>query len=36
MEEAEDWQKFAELLSKMNAEQVEALLGLLKQEVRGL
>ncbi|KPJ69336.1 hypothetical protein AMJ44_03985 [candidate division WOR-1 bacterium DG_54_3] len=36
MEEAEDWQKFAELLSKMNAEQVEALLGLLKQEVKAL
>ncbi|MEE8637489.1 MAG: hypothetical protein V3T21_00425 [Candidatus Margulisiibacteriota bacterium] len=36
MEEAEDWQKFAELLSQMNKEQVEALLGLLKQEVKGL
>ncbi len=36
MEEAEDWQKFAELLSQMNKEQVEALLGLLKQEVKAL
>ena len=36
MEEAEDWQRFAELLSQMNKEQIESLLGLLKQEVRGL
>ena len=36
MEEAEDWQKFAELLSRMAPEHVDALLGLLKQEVKAL
>ncbi len=36
MDEAEDWQKFSELLSSMNKEQVESFLGLLKDEIRGL
>ena len=36
MEEAETWQEFAEVLSKMNVEQVEAFLGLLKETIRGL
>jgi len=36
MEEAQTWQEFAEVLSKMNVEQVEAFLGLLKETIRGL
>lgn len=36
MEEAEDWQRFAELLAMMNKEQVKAFLGILKDEIRGL
>lgn len=36
MEEAEDWQKFSELLSQMNPEQVESLIGLLQGEIRAL
>jgi vacuolar-type H+-ATPase subunit I/STV1 len=36
MDEAESWQKFGELLSQMNAEQVEAFIGLLQNEIRAL
>ncbi len=36
MDEAESWQKFAELLSRMNKEQIEAFLGLLKESIREL
>lgn len=36
MEEAEDWERFADLLSQMNEGQVEALLGLFKQEISAL
>ena len=36
MEEAEDWQKFAELLERMGPEQAEAMLGLLKDSIREL
>jgi len=35
MEEAESWQDFAEVLSRMNEEQVEGFLGLLKETIRG-
>lgn len=34
MEEAEDWQRFARLLSQMNRGQVEAFLGLLRETIR--
>lgn len=34
MEEAEAWQEFAEILGRMNAEQVEGFLGLLKETIR--
>ena len=34
MEEAEAWQHFAEVLSRMNEEQVENFLGLLKDTIR--
>jgi DNA repair exonuclease SbcCD nuclease subunit len=34
MEEAESWQEFAEVLSRMNEEQVEGFLGLLKETIR--
>ena len=34
MEEAETWQEFAGVLSRMNEEQVEAFLGLLKETIR--
>ena len=34
MEEAQSWQEFAELLSRMDPEQVEAFVGLLKQEIK--
>ena len=36
MEEAESWQKFAELLSQMNEEQINAFIGLLQSEIRAL
>ncbi len=36
MEEAEDWQKFGELLVQMNAEQIDSFLGLLKDEIKSL
>jgi hypothetical protein len=36
MEEAESWQKFGELLSQMDQEQVEAFVGLLQNEIRAL
>jgi hypothetical protein len=36
MDEAESWQKFGELLSKMNKEQVEAFIGLLQNEIKAL
>ncbi|MFH1347578.1 MAG: hypothetical protein ABIH22_02700 [Candidatus Margulisiibacteriota bacterium] len=36
MEEADSWQKFGELLSNMNKEQVEAFIGLLQSEIRAL
>jgi hypothetical protein len=36
MDEAESWQKFAELLSRMNKEQIQAFLGLLKESIREL
>ncbi|MFH1684016.1 MAG: hypothetical protein ABIA67_03955 [Candidatus Margulisiibacteriota bacterium] len=36
MEEADSWQKFGDLLSQMNKEQVEAFLGLLQSEIRAL
>lgn len=36
MEEAKSWQEFAELLSRMSAEHVEAFISLLKTEIRGL
>jgi len=35
MEEAESWQDFAEVLSRMNEEQVEGFLGFLKETIRG-
>jgi len=34
MEEAEAWQEFAEALGRMNKEQVEGFLGLLKETIR--
>jgi hypothetical protein len=34
MEEAESWQEFAEVLSRMNEGQVEGFLGLLKETIR--
>ncbi|MCU0640729.1 MAG: hypothetical protein MUC35_01425 [Candidatus Margulisbacteria bacterium] len=34
MDEAESWQEFAEVLSRMNPEQVEGFLGLLKDTIR--
>jgi len=34
MEEAEAWQHFAQVLSRMNEEQVENFLGLLKETIR--
>ncbi len=34
MDEAESWQEFAEILSRMNGEQVEGFLGLLKETIR--
>ncbi|MGB9612740.1 MAG: hypothetical protein ACPL4K_00980 [Candidatus Margulisiibacteriota bacterium] len=34
MEEAEAWQSFAEVLAKMNEEQVNAFLGLLQETIR--
>ena len=36
MEEAEDWQKFGELLARMGQEQVEAFIGMLQGEIRAL
>lgn len=36
MEEAEDWQNFAELLNTMSKEQVESFLGLLNDSIREL
>ena len=36
MEEADGWQRFAELLSQMSEEQVESFIGLLKGEIRAL
>jgi hypothetical protein len=36
MEEADGWQRFAELLSQMSEEQVEAFIGLLKGEIKAL
>lgn len=36
MDEAEDWQKFGELLSQMNYEQVESFLGLLNDSIKEL
>jgi len=36
MEEAEAWQNFAEVLSRMNEEQIEGFLGLLRETIRGL
>lgn len=36
MEEADGWQRFAELLSQMSEEQVDAFIGLLRTEIRGL
>ena len=36
MEEAEDWQNFAELLANMNKEQIESFLGLMKDTIREL
>ena len=35
MEEAEAWQEFAEVLSRMNQEQVEGFLGLLHETIKG-
>ena len=35
MEEAESWQEFAEALGRMNKEQVEGFLSLLKETIRG-
>jgi len=34
MEEAESWQEFAEALARMNKDQVEGFLGLLKETIR--
>lgn len=34
MEEAETWQEFAEILSRMNEEQVEGFLSLLRETIR--
>ena len=34
MEEAESWQEFAEVLSRMSREQVEGFMGLLKETIR--
>ena len=34
MEEAESWQEFAEVLARMNEEQIEGFLGLLKETIR--
>jgi len=34
MEEAESWQEFAEVLARMNQDQVEGFLGLLKATIR--
>ena len=36
MEEAEDWQKFAELLEQMKSEQIESFLDLLNIEIKAL
>ena len=36
MEEAEDWQKFAELLSQMSPDQIGSFLGILKSEIKAL
>ena len=36
MEEAEDWQRFSNLLIRMGPEQAEAFLGLLKDSIRDL
>jgi len=36
MEEADDWQKFADLLIQMNQSQVESFLGLLKDSIKEL
>ena len=36
MEEADSWQKFGELMSNMNKEQIEAFIGLLQSEIRAL
>jgi DNA primase len=36
MEEAQDWQKFAELLTQMNKEQIQSFLGLLNSSIREL
>jgi len=36
MDEAQDWQKFGDLLVQMNTEQVEAFLGLLKTSINEL
>lgn len=36
MEEADSWQKFGELMSNLNKEQVEAFIGLLQSEIRAL
>ena len=34
MDEADSWEKFGELLSNMKAEQVEAFIGLMQNEIR--
>lgn len=34
MEEADSWEKFGELLANMKAEQVEAFIGLMQNEIR--
>jgi len=36
MDEAEDWQKFGDLLAQMNQDQVNSFLGLLKDSIREL
>jgi len=36
MDEADSWQKFAELLTQMNKDQLESFLGLLKSEIKAL
>ena len=36
MDEAEDWQKFADLLAQMNGNQVESFLGLMKESISEL